>query len=105
MEITLNNKNAIVCGSTQGIGKATAIELALMGANVTLIARDKNKLAFVASNLDTKQGQSHSYICVDFSNRSSCRSSSIVYKNVVCFINTFKFGAQFVCITEVNTYI
>ena len=67
MEITLNNKNAIVCGSTQGIGKATAIELALMGANVTLIARDKSKLASVISNLDTKQGQSHSYICIDFS--------------------------------------
>ena len=49
MEITLKNKNAIVCGSTQGIGKATAIELALMGANVTLIARDKNKLASVVS--------------------------------------------------------
>ena len=67
MEITLNNKNAIVCGNTQGIGKATAIELALMGANVTLIARDKSKLASVVSNLDTKQGQSHSYICIDFS--------------------------------------
>lgn len=74
MEITLNNKNAIVCGSTQGIGKATAIELALMGANVTLIARDKNKLASVASNLDTKQGQSHSYLCVDFSNTDELRN-------------------------------
>ena len=55
MEITLNNKNAIVCGSTQGIGKATAVELALMGANVTLIARDKSKLASVVSNLDTNK--------------------------------------------------
>ena len=74
MEITLNNKNAIVCGSTQGIGKATAIELALMGANVTLIARDKNKLASVVSNLDTKQGQSHSYICIDFSDTDELRT-------------------------------
>ena len=74
MEITLNNKNAIVCGSTQGIGKATAIELALMGANVTLIARDKNKLASVVSNLDTKQGQSHSYLCVDFCNTDELRT-------------------------------
>ena len=74
MEIILNNKNAIVCGSTQGIGKATAIELALMGANVTLIARDKNKLASVVSNLDTKQGQSHSYLCVDFSNTDELRT-------------------------------
>ena len=74
MEITLNNKNAIVCGSTQGIGKATAIELASMGANVTLIARDKNKLASIVSNLDTKQGQSHSYLCINFSNTHELRS-------------------------------
>ena len=74
MEIILNNKNAIVCGSTQGIGKATALELALMGANVTLIARDKSKLASVVSNLDTKQGQSHSYICIDFSDTDELRT-------------------------------
>ncbi len=44
MNINLINKRAIVCGSTQGIGKATAIELANLGANVTLIARDNEKL-------------------------------------------------------------
>ncbi|MBP7535265.1 MAG: SDR family NAD(P)-dependent oxidoreductase, partial [Chitinophagales bacterium] len=40
MNINLNHKNALVCGGSQGIGKATAIELALMGANVTLFARN-----------------------------------------------------------------
>ena len=68
MEITLNNKNAIVCGSTQGIGEATAIELAVLGANITLIARNENKLKSVLSSLDTSLGQTHSYLCVDFSN-------------------------------------
>ncbi|MFT5304016.1 MAG: 3-oxoacyl-[acyl-carrier protein] reductase, partial [Mariniblastus sp.] len=33
MHICLKNKNALVCGSTQGIGKAAAIALALAGAN------------------------------------------------------------------------
>ena len=50
MEITLNNKNAIVCGSTQGIGEATAIELAVLGANITLIARNENKLKLTCHN-------------------------------------------------------
>ena len=44
MNLDLTGKRAVVCGSTQGIGKASAVELALLGANVTLIARDENKL-------------------------------------------------------------
>ena len=44
MQIDLKNKNALVCGSTQGIGKATAIALAQAGANVTLVARNESRL-------------------------------------------------------------
>ena len=44
MNLDLKNKNAIVCGSTQGIGKASAIQLAKLGANITLIARNESKL-------------------------------------------------------------
>ena len=103
MEITLNNKNAIVCGSKQGIGKATAIELALMGANVTLIARDKNKLASVVSNLDTKQGQSHSYLCVDFSNTDElCTKLKNIDKNYHILINNTG-GPDGGPITKANT--
>ena len=47
MNLDLKEKNAIVCGSTQGIGEATAIELAKLGANITLIARDKNIIKIV----------------------------------------------------------
>ena len=36
MNLNLNNKNALVCGSTQGIGKATAFALAAEGVNITL---------------------------------------------------------------------
>jgi short-subunit dehydrogenase len=44
MELGLQNKNALVCGSTQGIGRATAFALAKEGVNVTLIARNKEIL-------------------------------------------------------------
>jgi len=67
MNLDLKNKNAIVCGSTQGIGEASAIELAKLGANITLIARNENKLLNVINELDKSQGQSHSFVCVDFS--------------------------------------
>jgi 3-oxoacyl-[acyl-carrier protein] reductase len=65
MNLDLTGKRAIVCGSTQGIGKASAIELALMGASVTLIARDEEKLKNVIGELIPK-GQ-HNYIVADFS--------------------------------------
>ncbi len=67
MNLNLKNKNAIVCGSTQGIGEASAIELAKLGANVTLVARNESKLSDVLNSLDVSQGQSHSFVCVDFS--------------------------------------
>lgn len=66
MNLGLKNKNALVCGSTQGIGKAAAILLAEEGANVTLIARNKEKLKAVISELKN-ENQMHSYLVADFS--------------------------------------
>ena len=43
MNISLQNMNAMVCGSTQGIGQATAILMAKMGASVTLVSRNEKK--------------------------------------------------------------
>lgn len=67
MNINLTKKNALVCGSTQGIGKATAIALADLGANVTLIARNEEKLKAVLAELPNKY-QEHNYIVADFTN-------------------------------------
>ena len=57
MDLGLKNKNAIVCGSTQGIGEATAQELARQGANITLVARNKDVLSNVLESLDKSLGQ------------------------------------------------
>ena len=67
MNLNLKNKNALVCGSTQGIGKATAIILAEEGANVTLITRNEEKLKMVLAELPNNN-QCHSYLVADFSN-------------------------------------
>lgn len=66
MDINLKNKNALVCGSTQGIGKAIALELASLGARVTLFARDPEKLEMVVRELDRSAGQDHDYLVADF---------------------------------------
>ncbi|MEJ6735516.1 MAG: SDR family oxidoreductase [Flavobacteriales bacterium] len=67
MNLDLTGKNAIVCGSTQGIGKAIATELALLGANTILVARNEEKLSLVCNKLDTSKGQNHNFIVADFS--------------------------------------
>ena len=66
MNLNIQNKNALVCGSTQGIGKATAILLAEEGVNVTLLARNEEKLKTVLAELPNKN-QNHSYLIADFS--------------------------------------
>lgn len=66
MNLNLKGKNAFVAGSSKGIGRATAIELASLGANVTLAARNEGRLQEVAAQLDTSMGQHHQYITIDF---------------------------------------
>jgi 3-oxoacyl-[acyl-carrier protein] reductase len=75
MNLDLKNKYAIVCGSTQGIGRASAVELALLGAHVTLIARNEEKLKTVLATLDTTSGQRHQYLVADFSNPESVKQT------------------------------
>ncbi|MBK6835658.1 MAG: SDR family oxidoreductase [Bacteroidetes bacterium] len=79
MNLDLKNKRALVCGSTQGIGKAVALELALLGANVTLVARNEDSLKKVKAELNTDKGQQHSYIAVDFSNSDELKKLVDLY--------------------------
>jgi 3-oxoacyl-[acyl-carrier protein] reductase len=66
MNLDLTGKTAMVCGSTQGIGKASAIELALLGANCILVARNEESLKQAVKDLDVSKGQKHQYLAVDF---------------------------------------
>jgi 3-oxoacyl-[acyl-carrier protein] reductase len=70
MDLNLSGKNAVVCGSTEGIGRATATELASLGASVILMARNEQKLKSVLKGLATSAGQQHTYLVADFENPS-----------------------------------
>ena len=58
--------NAMVCGSSQGIGASSAIELSKSGVSVTLVARNKDALKGILLELDRTSNQSHDYIVADF---------------------------------------
>ncbi len=75
MEISLKNKNALVGGSSRGIGKAIAVQLAKSGARVTLMARSKERLEKVLEELKEYGEQSHSYILVDFNDFESTKQT------------------------------
>ncbi len=79
MNISLQDKNALVCGSTQGIGKAIAIELALLGANVTLLARNEAALQQTVAALPQSGHQTHAYLIADFAQPEQLKATVTAY--------------------------
>jgi 3-oxoacyl-[acyl-carrier protein] reductase len=74
MNLSLTGKNALVGGSSAGIGRATAIELALLGASVTLSARTESTLQDTLRLLDTSKGQQHHYIVADYNDPTALQA-------------------------------
>lgn len=70
----MKGKTALVCGSTQGIGKATANKLAANGFNVILLARNEAKLKAVLSELPNDGSQQHHFLVADFTNPAGLKT-------------------------------
>ena len=66
MQVSLSGKKALIGGSSGGIGKAIAVQLAKSGASVTLMARNENKLSAIVNALPSDTSQEHNYLLVDF---------------------------------------
>ena len=75
MEISLKGKKALVGGSSRGLGKAIAIQLAQCGAEITLMARNEDKLKLALAELPANAGQQHNYLVVDFADIESFKST------------------------------
>src|SRR5690349_15060979 len=65
MDLDLTGKHALVCGASEGIGRATALELALLGADVTLLARRADVLEAIANDLPRQDAQQFGWISAD----------------------------------------
>jgi 3-oxoacyl-[acyl-carrier protein] reductase len=74
MDLDLNGRHALVCGASEGIGRATAHELALLGADVTVLARREDALREVADALPKQGSQQHGWIAADVSRTDALRA-------------------------------
>ncbi|MCW3073865.1 MAG: family oxidoreductase [Flaviaesturariibacter sp.] len=74
MNLSLKGKTAVIGGSSQGIGRAVADELAKLGATCILLARDEQRLADAVFSLRTAAGQTHSYHSIDFGDAAAVES-------------------------------
>jgi len=71
MNLDLGGKHALVCGGSQGIGRAAAEELAALGAEITLLARSREALEPAAAALPRPRGQAHGWIAVDMADAAA----------------------------------
>jgi len=66
MDLDLRGKHALVCGGSEGIGRAAAQELATLGADITVLARREEALRAVAESLPRVAAeQTHAWIAAD----------------------------------------
>ena len=73
MDLDLTDKNALVCGASRGIGRATALELSQLGANVTLLARSRERLQQVQAELNQHGAQEHHIIATDIADTAELK--------------------------------
>lgn len=85
LNLELNGKTALIAGSTQGIGLASAQALASLGAKCVLIARNETALQAAVKTLATTAHQQHEYLVADFSDATQVKNvvHNFVVKNTI----------------------
>jgi 3-oxoacyl-[acyl-carrier protein] reductase len=73
MTLPLEGRHALVCGGSEGIGRASAVALAEAGATVTLLSRRVDALAAACATLPAPAGQSHRWIAADMGETTDLR--------------------------------
>ena len=89
----LKGKKAFVTGGATGLGKAIASGLSAVGAEVTIVSRNKEKLLSSATEISTKTGNEVFYDVVDIRDVDSVKQLSDRHERVDILVNNA--GGQF----------
>ncbi len=79
MNISLEGKHALVGGSSKGIGRAVALQLARSGARVTVAARSEGTLKELVAHLNRTTGREHAYLSLDYTDLPAYRETIANY--------------------------
>ena len=66
MKISLQNKKALIGGSSKGLGFAVAEQLALSGAQVTIVSSNERLLKERVLALNKKTALKHNFLVCDY---------------------------------------
>jgi NAD(P)-dependent dehydrogenase (short-subunit alcohol dehydrogenase family) len=80
METSMQGKIVLISGATNGIGLVTAHELARLGAQVTVLSRNPEKCARVASAIQAETGTPAEYIAADLSSLDGIKQAAATFK-------------------------
>ncbi len=79
MNIDLSGKKALICGGSRGLGLASAIELAHLGAEITLLARTEKLLQENVAILKSISNLNHDYLIGDLSDLENLEPVIVKY--------------------------
>jgi 3-oxoacyl-[acyl-carrier protein] reductase len=70
-QLSLAGRHALVCGASAGIGRATALALASLGAQVTVLARRRELLATLVPELQAAGAPDARFLVLDLDDRQA----------------------------------
>ena len=77
----ITNKNILITGATSGIGKAAALKLSLLGANIFFVARNQQKAQLLVDEISEISDKEAVPIIADLSSQADIRSVAQVFNS------------------------